>query len=151
MPDVARQTDKGIQASVVGPEIPLLHLYTCLTQEKGLRCDLWPKVDAYDLLVHLSESQSWPIDMKDYSRATSLAVALSGREFPVTSIWNPSHGPAFYLFPDHRKQTGYKRAFLSLWVPPEGQRIEVLYVEEFLRRIERVMERKERGDHAPVE
>jgi hypothetical protein len=82
----AMRTTRGIQESVVAPEVPLLELQRQLEDDYHLSCDLWPEVDSYDLAVHLSDGECWAIDMKDYRSPTDLAGKVRG--FRPTPQWD---------------------------------------------------------------
>jgi hypothetical protein len=108
--DMAR-TKEGIQRYVVAPEITLIHLYDKLRAMWGVRCDLYPGVDAYDLLVRLPNGKRWAVDVKDWHRATELARGLS--PFAVVPDWHK----AFYVFPTYRADKGYLNTFRNYWQP----------------------------------
>ena len=133
MPAVALQTTFGIQESVVGPEVALIHLYDKLTQEMGLQCELWPHIDQPDMVVTLSDHARFAVDLKDYKSAAALAKHITGKFFPTPEPWDHM----FYLLPDHRKTPTYCEVLKRLWIRPEGQHIDILYVSEFLLKIER--------------
>ncbi len=132
MPAVALQTTFGVQASVAGPEVALIHLYDRLTQEMRLHCELWPHIDQPDLVVTLSDHARWAADMKDYKRASNCAKTLTGHAFPTPEPWDRM----FLLLPDHRKTPTYRETLSRQWIRPEGQHIDILYVSEFIREIE---------------
>jgi REase associating with pPIWI_RE/pPIWI_RE three-gene island domain Y len=143
MPDVALQTTAGIQASDVGPEVALMRLYDTLMQEMGLQCELWPHIDQPDLVVTLSDKMRWAADMKDYESPAYLAKTISGKFFPTPEPWDRM----VLLLPDHRKKPSYRETLKQLWIRPEGQHIDILYVSEFLRQIERHEQQlREEGD-----
>lgn len=126
----AMRTTRGIQESVVAPEVALLELEQHLMDEYHLSCDLWPEVDSYDLAVHLSDGECWAVDMKDYRSPTDLANQVHG--FRPTPKWER----AFFVFPEHRRTPGYFRTFRALWNKPKGQRVEALFVKDFLRHVQ---------------
>jgi hypothetical protein len=132
MKDVALQLTYGIQASVAGPEVALMHLYDRLTQEMNLPCELWPHIDQPDLLVKLSDHTKWAVDLKDYRNPATLAQTLTGWFFPTPEPWDRM----FLLLPDHRKTPTYRDTLKQLWQRSDGQHIGILYVSEFLRKIE---------------
>jgi len=132
MPAVALQTNFGIQASVAGPEVALFHLYDKLTKEMGLACSLFPHIDQPDLVVTLSDHARFAADLKDYKSATALARHLTGTFFPTPEPWDHM----FYLLPDHRKTPTYRETLKENWHRTDGQRIDILYVSEFIHKIE---------------
>jgi hypothetical protein len=120
----AMRTTRGIQSSVVAPEVPLLRLKERIEQEFGFPCELWPEIDNFDLLV-TRDRERLAIDMKDHVGVRKLAEEATA--FPLTPAWDQ----AFYIFPEHRRQPGYFRTFSSLWKqPPKTQ---ALFVNDFLR------------------
>lgn len=133
------RTTRGIQASVVAPEVPLLRLKERIEQEFGLACELWPNVDNYDLRIHTSHHGHWAIDMKDHYNARRLAEQAT--MFELIPEWQQ----AFYVFPEHRRHPGYFQTFLSLWNrPPKTQ---AFFVNDFLNYL-REHERNGDGTHA---
>lgn len=135
------RTTRGIQFSVVGPEVVLLDLVRQLERTYGRACDLWPEIDSYDAVIPLSGNTFWAADLKDHQSPTRLANSVRG--FRSVPQWDK----AFFVFPDHRRRPGYLRTFLSLWQKPKDQDIEVLFLSDFLQKIEE-HERDWRENHA---
>jgi hypothetical protein len=133
MKDIALQLTYGIQASIAGPEVALIYLYERLTQEMKLPCELWPHIDQPDLVVKLSDHTKWAVDLKDYRSPAALAKTLTGWFFPTPEPWDRM----FLLLPDHRKTPSYHDTLKRLWQRSDGQHIDLLYVSEFLREVER--------------
>jgi len=116
---VMARTTEGIQRYVVAPEVTLIRLYDSLTSSKwGLRCELYPELDAYDLLITLPSGQRWAVDVKDWRRPESLAIAMG--TFPYMPEWDR----AFYVFPDyHTREGGYLNAFNNHWARQKDVRL----------------------------
>jgi hypothetical protein len=126
----AMRTTRGIQFSVVGPEVVLIRLAKQLKQRYGRTCELWPEVDSFDLAIPLSGNSVWAVDLKDHARPARLADSVRG--FRSLPRWDK----AFFVFPDHRRQAGYLQTFLSCWQKPKDQDIEALFVSDLILRIE---------------
>lgn len=130
----AWRTKRGIQASVVGPELALWGLSISLAQEYGLTCRLWPEVDSYDLYVECA-GERWAIDMKDVFSPAWLAANVK----PFRHL--PEWDRAFFLFPDHRRQqAGYLQTFLSRWTRPPLTR--AMFVTDFLEMVKGRLEKE---------
>lgn len=67
------------------PGLAELELYSQLEGLKGVRCELWPGHDRYDLNVHAG-GRTIHVDVKDWCSPRALAERLSGRE-PDQEIW----------------------------------------------------------------
>ena len=123
----AMRTTRGIQASVVAPEQPLIQIFRVFTDRLGLPCDLWPEVDSYDLLVSFPDGERWAVDMKDVEKPVRFAQDL----LPFKPV--PPWDRAFFLFPDHRRRPGYLQAFRTHW--RGAARTEALFAEDFIQRV----------------
>lgn len=123
----AMRTTRGIQASVVAPEKPLLQLFRLFMDRLGLLCELWPEVDSYDLLVVFPDGERWAVDMKDIEKPAGFARDL----LPFRSL--PQWDRAFFLFPEHRRRPGYLQTFRTHW--RGAAHTEALFVEDFIRRV----------------
>lgn len=124
----ACQTKRAEQNSIVGPEQPLLALYHQLVDEFHLDCELWPHIDACDLLVRFPNGPVWALDLKDYQSPRKLALALD--PFTTAIDWDQ----AFYIFPDHRNRGRYLHTFRQFWA--RERHVEALFVSGFLSRVE---------------
>lgn len=128
----ATRTTLGIQYSVVGPERPLLDLYRRLGEDFGLKCELWPEVDNYDLYVEFPDGERWAVDMKDVENPIKLATDIQ----PFKSV--PEWDKAFFIFPQHRYNHDYLRTFRAIWAKPPDT--EVLFVKDFIQLVREKME-----------
>jgi len=70
------RTKPGIQRFIVAPEKQLVELADKLKNEWGLRIELFPNFDSYDLLIIFLRGTHWAIDMKDHRSARLLANHL---------------------------------------------------------------------------
>jgi hypothetical protein len=68
--------------------------------ERGLKVELWPALDAYDLRVHVGrkrarKKEQLRVDVKDYTSGTALAQLIHAQE-------GDSGGADWLVVPDHR-------------------------------------------------
>ncbi|AKN68994.1 hypothetical protein QR97_03455 [Streptomyces sp. PBH53] len=68
--------------------------------ERGLKVELWPALDAYDLCVHVGRKRArkkehFRVDVKDYTSGTALAQLIHAQE-------GDSGGAEWLVVPDHR-------------------------------------------------
>lgn len=74
--------------------------YELILKEKllklGLKVELWPNFDLYDLKVIFPDGEIWAVDMKDYSNPDLLVARLGS--FPEEAYYNK----AFYVIPQYR-------------------------------------------------
>ncbi|MBP8536862.1 hypothetical protein [Streptomyces sp. MK37H] len=68
--------------------------------ERGLKVELWPALDAYDLCVHVGrkrarKKEKLRVDVKDYTSGTALAQLIHAQE-------GDSGGAEWLVVPDHR-------------------------------------------------
>ncbi len=86
---------RGIWRYTTVPGIPELALRDRLV-ERGLKVDLWPALDAYDLLVKIPGTKtSFKVDVKDYTSATTLASLIHAQE-------GDRGGAEWLVVPDYR-------------------------------------------------
>jgi hypothetical protein len=58
-----------------------LYLHQQLDATDGVTAKLWPRTDAYDLLVEITgRKRPWRVDVKDYTDPARLAAVLAGME-----------------------------------------------------------------------
>ena len=77
--------------------------------KQGLRVELWPAFDRYDLRVVFPDDDAWAIDVKDW--ANPFLLGRSVEPIPQEPAWSE----AYFVFPDERGQqrADYARAFNS--------------------------------------
>ncbi len=76
----------------------------------GVKVELWPEFDKYDLRVTFPDAEVWAIDVKDWRNPFLLARHVNRTErFPLNPPWNR----AFFVFPDARRhqRSDYVQAF----------------------------------------
>jgi hypothetical protein len=57
----------------------------------GVKVELWPRFDAYDLMIEFPDEHVWAVDVKDWSNPVQLAKQLG----PIPS--DPTWNRAFYV------------------------------------------------------
>lgn len=77
----------------------------------GLRVELWPAFDRYDLRVTFPDETVWALDVKDWGNPFLLARSVNRKPFPTDPPWQR----AFFVFPDARRaqRADYLRAFTN--------------------------------------
>lgn len=86
---------RGIWRYTTIPGIPELALRDRLV-ERGLTVDMWPAMDAYDLLVTIpGTTTSFKVDVKDYTSATTLGSLIRAQE-------GDRGGASWLVVPDYR-------------------------------------------------
>jgi REase associating with pPIWI_RE len=86
---------RGVWRYTTVPGIPELALRDEL-QKRGLKADLWPSLDAYDLLVTVAGTDKpFKVDVKDYTSATTLGSLLHAQE-------GDRGGAEWLVVPDYR-------------------------------------------------
>jgi hypothetical protein len=86
---------RGIWRYTTVPGIPELALRDQL-HKRGLDVDLWPSLDAYDLLVTIpGNGKCFKVDVKDYTSATTLASLIHAQE-------GDCGGAEWLVVPDYR-------------------------------------------------
>lgn len=86
---------RGIWRYTTVPGIPELALRDRLV-ERGLKVDLWPALDAYDLLVEIpGTTTSFKVDVKDYTSGRTLASLIHAQE-------GDRGGAEWLVVPDYR-------------------------------------------------
>ncbi|MDF5758378.1 hypothetical protein [Spongiactinospora sp. TRM90649] len=89
---------RGIWRYTTVPGLPELALRDRLT-ERGLKVEMWPGLDAYDLLVEVGpkrgKKQKFKVDVKDYTSATTLAKLVHAQE-------GDRGGADWLVVPDYR-------------------------------------------------
>ncbi|WP_371782547.1 restriction endonuclease-related protein [Streptosporangium subroseum] len=89
---------RGIWRYTTVPGLPELALYDRLA-ERGLKVQMWPILDAYDLLVEVGpkrgKKKSFKVDVKDYTSATTLAKLIHAQD-------GDRGGADWLVVPDYR-------------------------------------------------
>ncbi|WP_147945420.1 MULTISPECIES: hypothetical protein [Microbispora] len=89
---------RGIWRYTTVPGLPELALHDRLA-ERGLKVEMWPGLDAYDLLVEVGpkrgKKKPFKVDVKDYTSATTLAKLIHAQE-------GDRGGADWLVVPDYR-------------------------------------------------
>jgi len=128
-----RRVRAGLARYTTQPGGLELRLYRSLSKLEGLKVELWPGFDAYDIGIEFPDGEVWAVDCKDSARPAFLATRLSGEEFPQFGSWRR----AFYVFPSYRRRLTpvYGRTFSSRW-RAEDSRLYWSFDDEFLKMIQ---------------
>jgi hypothetical protein len=97
---------RPLRVFVTGPGLAEIDLEQGLVK-LGLRPEMWPNYDAYDLRIGLPNGQVWAIDVKD--RANPALLGRTTTAFRTT----PSYTKAFLVVPAYRltDREDYQRVF----------------------------------------
>lgn len=85
----------GMMAYISKPGMYELQLEKKL-EKMGLKVDMWPKFDAYDLRLTFPDNEVWAVDVKDWRNPYLLVASL--KEFP----YETEYSKAFYVIPQYR-------------------------------------------------
>ncbi|MEV4094230.1 hypothetical protein [Streptosporangium saharense] len=101
-----RQLERPLRQFVTGPgraEVGLERRLRAL----GLKVQMWPNFDSYDLRITFADGHVWAIDVKDWAHPYFLARVA--RPVPAT----PPYDEAFWVVPRHRVEDrpGYLAVF----------------------------------------
>ncbi|MCU0475737.1 MAG: hypothetical protein MUC99_06460 [Anaerolineae bacterium] len=125
------RTTEGIQRYVVAPEVTLLSLRDELVKTHGVRCELFPSFDAYDMRIVLPSGKKWAVDMKDHNDSARLGRTM--KPFLTVPAWDK----AFVVFPQHRKDGDYLNRFKNHWKRAKNE--DVRFAQELLRDVRKVV------------
>lgn len=97
---------RGLRRFIAAPGRSELRLAARL-EALGLRVELWPEFDRYDLRVIFPDTDIWAVDLKDWNNPFLLARRAAS--IPTTPPWTR----AWFVFPEHRRRerSDYLRAF----------------------------------------
>lgn len=132
--DGLRRVRAGLARYTARPGRLELSLFETLSELDGLKVELWPGFDSYDLGVTFPTGEVWAIDCKDSSRPSLLAARLNKDTIPRQPSWRK----AFYVFPAYRKEAApnYERVFRTQWKSRQ-EGVNAVFDEEFLRIVEK--------------
>ena len=135
--DGLRRVRAGLARYTARPGRVELSLYESLSELDGLRVELWPGFDSYDVGITFPSGEVWAIDCKDSSRPGLLAVTLNKDVIPRQPSWRK----AYYVFPDYRKDVvpNYERIFRTRWKSGQDG-VKAAFVKDFLRIVEKHLE-----------
>jgi hypothetical protein len=123
-----RRTINGIQRYVVAPEVALLTLRDELINQHGVRCELFPHFDAYDMLITFTNGEKWAVNLKDYRDPSRLGASL--KPFVPQPKWDK----AFIVLPPHRRSSDYLQRLLNRWTA-RGKHESALFADDLLREV----------------
>lgn len=97
---------RELRRFISAPGIAELRLAEKL-EKKGLKVELWPAFDRYDLRIIFPDNDAWAVDVKDWANPFLLGRSVE----PIPS--EPPWSKAFFVFPNERSQqrSDYVRAF----------------------------------------
>jgi hypothetical protein len=100
------QLNRAMRMFITGPGLAETDLETALT-ERGVRPEMWPNFDAYDLRITLPRGQVWAVDVKDRANP-----ALLGRDTAPLRP-DPPYDKGFLVAPQYRfdEREDYGRVF----------------------------------------
>lgn len=115
---------------VLLPGLPELRLFDLFSSMAGIKLEIWPEGDRYDLRLQTSTT-TWCIDVKDYTDPRELAVYLRSRERYLYG------SPITYVVPSYRDDLipGYSKTLRQL-----APSVVILTDEELIDRIEKQAE-----------
>jgi hypothetical protein len=130
------QLTRPMRMFITGPGLAEVELETALA-ERGLRPQMWPNFDAYDLRITLPRGRIWAIDVKDRANP-----ALLGRgAAPLRP--DPPYDEGFLVAPQYRfdEREDYGRVFAHHRPDDLAGRIDLISDTELLRRVDRELRR----------
>ena len=124
------QLARPLRMFITGPGLAETDLETDLVA-MGLRPEMWPNFDAYDLRITFPDQRVWAIDVKD--RANPALLGRTARPFRA----EPRYDRAFLVVPAYRfvDREDYARVFERRLAPELAGRIELLSDEAFVRTV----------------
>lgn len=127
-----RQLSRPLRMFITGPGLAEGDLDTEL-QKRGLKAEMWPNFDAYDLRITLPSGKVWAVDVKD--RSNPVLLGRGAKQLRP----DPPYHRAFLVVPQYRfdEQESYGRVFKRNLAPDLATRLELLTDTEFLRRVDR--------------
>jgi len=107
-------------------------------REKGLKVEMWPEFDRYDLRVVFPDGEAWLVDVKDWANAYLLGCHVRGISSSLE--WKR----AYYVFPKERKDecSDYVTTFINTCKSDKGHvqitgRVRAAFEGDFLRDVSR--------------
>lgn len=99
----------------------------------GVKVTLWPKIDAFDLLVEFSRKRRWAIDVKDWSSLH--------REMLEKVAYQPDVQETFVVFPDEREEALRIQA-IRQDIEPELGGVKLRLMSEIIKEARAIVEKK---------
>ncbi|MFJ9369833.1 hypothetical protein ACIRRA_36210 [Nocardia sp. NPDC101769] len=121
---------RPLRQFVTGPGLAEIDLEARLKTMRGLRVQMWPGYDAYDIRITFPDNHVWAVDVKDWAHP-----GLLGRSArPVRP--EPGYDEAFWVVPQFRVET--RRDYLGIFArnrPARAAGLELLTDRQFLRAV----------------
>ncbi|MFE9570404.1 hypothetical protein ACFYMW_18125 [Streptomyces sp. NPDC006692] len=139
------QLSRPLRMFITGPGLAETNLEEELIS-LGLRPEMWPNFDAYDLRITLPDGRVWAIDVKD--RANPALLGRTARPFRP----QPPYDWAFLVVPQYRfdEREAYGRIFAHHCDEETAGRLVLLSDTDFLRQVRTALRRhraEEEGNH----
>lgn len=130
------QLNRPMRMFITGPGLAETDLEAALL-ERGLRPQMWPNFDAYDLRITLPRGRVWAVDVKD--RANPALLGRSAR--PLRP--DPPYDEGFLVVPQYRfdEREDYGRVFTHHRVDELAGQIRLIADTELLARVDRELRR----------
>ncbi|MFD8885847.1 hypothetical protein ACFV0H_25525 [Streptomyces erythrochromogenes] len=123
------QLSRPLRMFITSPGLAETELESALLAKFGIRAEMWPNYDAYDLRVPLPGGRHWAVDVKDWVNPVLLARTLT----PFRT--EPPYERAFLVVPRYRFQENeaYGRQFRRNLPEDLAERVTLLDDRAFLR------------------
>lgn len=107
----ALQVVRPLRTFVTGPGLAEISLLKA-TRALGLKVELWPGIDMYDLRITLPDGQAWAIDVKDWSNPALLGRWTSWPPQDAATVYDKAFivVPRYRLERDRDYRARYRRA-----------------------------------------
>lgn len=137
------QLSRPLRMFITSPGLAETDLEQALITRYGIKPEMWPNYDAYDLRVALPGGQAWAVDVKD--RVNPVLLARTTRPFRR----KPPYDRAFLVVPRYRFEDNdaYGRIFARHLPGELADQITLLDDQAFLKLVASVRN-KTRGRHA---
>ncbi|GAA1872015.1 hypothetical protein [Myceligenerans crystallogenes] len=129
------QLSLPLRTFVTGPGLFEIDLEVAMNK-RGLKVEMWPEYDAYDLLVTFPDNNRWAVDVKDYANPGVLGRTFTG--FPSA----PPRDRAFLVVPDYRRTANkqYAENFrYSRQSAGRGDSLVVTFQKDFLQQVDQML------------
>ncbi|GAA2455726.1 hypothetical protein GCM10010191_88700 [Actinomadura vinacea] len=137
------QLSRPLRVFITSPGLAETDLEQALISKFGIKPEMWPNYDAYDLRVVLPNGQAWAVDVKD--RVNPVLLARTARPFRK----KPPYDRAFLVVPRYRFEDNdaYGRIFVRHLPAELAEQITLLDDQAFLKLVASIRN-KPRGRHA---
>jgi hypothetical protein len=137
------QLRRPLRVFITSPGLAETELAAVL-ETYGLKPEMWPKFDAYDLRVRFPDGTVWAVDVKDWANPSLLAA----RTRPLRR--EPRYDKAFIVVPEYRFRVreDYARAFRHHLATEARGLIEVCSDKQFAAKARRELGRARRRSAA---